>query len=221
MKKAMTKRANHRAATERAYETLIYNDTNFPIDLYNIKIPNQKIRIISMQEYSTLTGIEMRDLTQDGAFTEGYTVIEENKNRATIFYNDDIESKERKRFTIAHEIAHIVLKHQDHNEQNEQEADTFASQLLLPHCILERLIHLGKNVTPKYLNEKFGLSLSASKISLLHVGRKMEKSAKTEYEDIILQNSLQFISNEARGQRYYYADEDDEIESERKNWLYK
>lgn len=214
-----TGKANYKLATEKAYEIIIYNNSCFPIDLYNLKIIDYKIKIISMQDYSKKTGVGINELTQNGLYEDGYICIEEDKKRATIIYNENIETATRKRFTIAHEIGHIVMHHKGYDLKNEQEADTFASQLLMPHCILEKLIHLGKNVTPQYLNSKFGLSVEAAKISLQHVGKKMNYESQNEYEDIIIQMNKQFLEDETRGLKYKYYEEDDEMQKERDTWI--
>lgn len=213
-----TRKVNYRLATEKAYEVIIYNNCSFPIDLYNLKTIDYRIKIISMQEYSIRTGVSIYELTQSGSFEEGYICVEEDKKRATIIYNENIETDARKRFTIAHEIGHVVMHHKGYDLKNEQEADTFASQLLMPHCILEKLIHMGKNATPQYLNSKFGLSIEAAKISLQHVGKKMNYEAQNEYEDIIIQMNKQFLENETSDLKYKYYDEDDEMQKERDTW---
>ncbi len=57
--------------------------------------------------------------------------------RAYIFYNDGA-IPQRQRFTIAHEIGHILLNHNETEvEDKEAEADVFASRLLMPACILK------------------------------------------------------------------------------------
>ena len=53
-----------------------------------------------------------------------------------IYYADDVEV-EIQRFTIAHEIGHILLHHFNiYNEIREQEANMFAARILMPMCIL-------------------------------------------------------------------------------------
>lgn len=216
----MINSVNYNLSIEKAYEILIYNNSVFPINIYNLDIPGYKVKIISMQEYSRIMNIKMSDLTQDGEFIEGYTNIDETKQRAVIFYNEEIESEGRKKFTVSHEFGHIVLGHMEHSKKNETEADVFASQLLLPSCILEKLVHSGKEINTDYLNKKFGLSKMAAEISIAKVGRKMEKEAKTEYEDIILNNNSQFIIQETIGTRYGYNDDYELMEEKRKEWLY-
>lgn len=211
---------NYNIATIKAYETLIYNNLNLPINPLEIKIENVKLKIISMQKYSKIYNYQLDDLTQDGLLTDGYNVTEKRNNitAALILYNEDIESNERKRFTIAHEIGHVVLGHTVHCQNNEIEANTFASQLLLPHCILEELIKAGKSINESYLKEKFGLSNEAAQISINHVGNKILKNAKSDYEDIILNMYKNFIDLETSNCRYRYFEEDELQEIERNSW---
>lgn len=219
MKKKIMK-PNFKLATTKAYEILMLNRLPLPIDLYKIKFENTKIHITSMQEWSKKYDIPMESLTQNGQYNEGYNEwhIKNGVVYAIIFYNDEIESKERKRFTIAHEIGHIVLRHKGYSEINEKEADTFAAQLLLPHCILEELIRRGKNVTESYLTEKFGLSKEAASISKMQVGKKITAGAENEFEDIILELYKEFIDLETYNAKYRYYEEDLEMDIIRGNW---
>lgn len=111
----------------------------------------------------------------DIARQAGITVLkysEVNKNRlsdgesgATFFEDDtiyiiyrDTESKERCRFTIAHELGHIFLGHKLIGDKRsrkfdlskpeiEQEADVFASRLLAPACVLWGLnLHTAEEI---------------------------------------------------------------------------
>lgn len=62
-------------------------------------------------------------------------------NNYYIFINNETNT-ERQRFTTAHEIGHILLKHNFKNltyEQLEQEANMFAARILMPMCVLNTL----------------------------------------------------------------------------------
>jgi Zn-dependent peptidase ImmA (M78 family) len=71
---------------------------------------------------------------------------------------DDEHSKQRCRFTIAHELGHIVLGHKLKNghhartfdlskPETETEADVFASRLLAPACVLWALdLHTAEEI---------------------------------------------------------------------------
>ena len=120
-------------------------------------------------------------------------------------------------WNLAHEMGHLVLNHSDQNETSEIEANTFASQLLLPQCLLKALFLGGKKITIPYLQSKFGLSISAAKSCLKLVGKKLENNYDAEYDDIILNKCNDFIKSELIGSSSYqdleYMDE------ERNKWL--
>lgn len=88
------------------------------------------------------------------------------------------QTEGRKRFTIAHEIAHITLKHnkqkkslflQSEDSHLERQANIFASELLMPTCHIKDLIISGlKDVD--ILADIFGVSKSAMSIKLQECG---------------------------------------------------
>lgn len=81
-----------------------------------------------------------------------------------IGYNDD-KHLHRKRFTVAHEIGHLVLGHTqknyEHTERSleETEANQFAAELLMPLEILKEDLRTIKNV--KELAKKYIVSEEA------------------------------------------------------------
>lgn len=61
----------------------------------------------------------------------------ELRNKKYYIYYDDNLDVEVQRFTIAHEIGHIMLHHFDvYHEKREQEANMFAARILMPMCVL-------------------------------------------------------------------------------------
>ncbi|HBE98653.1 MAG TPA: hypothetical protein DDW18_01195 [Firmicutes bacterium] len=55
----------------------------------------------------------------------------------TVIYLDDVGcSKERQRFSLAHEICHLILGHTEQNERNEYEANFGATYLLAPNSLV-------------------------------------------------------------------------------------
>lgn len=99
-----------------------------------------------------------------------------NGNKWIIVY-DDTESRQRKRFTVAHELGHILLGHEMkkgyylrssyvNKPLLETEADMFASRLLAPACVLWGLdLHNADEIS-----RICDMSISASKIR----ARRME-----------------------------------------------
>ena len=94
---------------------------------------------IKLVIYKTMTEIyyiSMRGLYSKSRF--GFSYREDG--RFVIAVNENSCGERRRRFTIAHEIAHCVLGHLSHaaenTVENEREADRFAAELLAPVCVL-------------------------------------------------------------------------------------
>lgn len=77
-----------------------------------------------------------------------------------ILYNDGV-SDERKRFTIAHELGHIIMRHSGFPE-DESSANVFASRLLMPACVL---YECGVQ-TEEEIMQMCGVSYTAAKYRL-------------------------------------------------------
>lgn len=111
-----------------------------------------------------------------------------NNGRYFIVYNDKISSKGRRRFTLTHELSHILLGHINENnnslsytdtylkKQIELEADTLATCLLAPLSIA----HMCDITSAKEMQLIFGLSKEASenifkKYKYLRKNRELSK----------------------------------------------
>ena len=96
---------------------------SFPVDLEKI-VYAIGYRMLSYQEVCQ-TQAELKAMLKVSA--DAYLV----RSHKTIYYNDSVQSKQRKRFSVAHELGHIVLLTDD-----EDVADNFASALLAPRPII-------------------------------------------------------------------------------------
>lgn len=216
----MDSKPNFSFARRKANEILLFEEnSSFPIHPQNVRVSNKNIIIVSFSKYACDTGSNINLLTKNGIFDDGYTIQNVRENTSIIFYNDKIENKGRIRWTIAHEIGHIVLGHNKQCEINEVEANTFASQLLLPQCILKDLIKNGVCVNSRYISEKFGLSNEAALKSLKQIQAKIENDFDLEYDDIILKKFDHFLDSETKNtNRRIYID-DDKAQELRNSWL--
>lgn len=92
-------------------------------------------------------------------------------DNSVLFLNDE-DSYTRQRFTIAHEIGHVVLKHPKtipgkHSESRfEKDANTFAAELIMPYDWLRIDLSLPsanfKNIARKYLVSSKALEVRIS-----------------------------------------------------------
>lgn len=101
--------------------------SSFPINCFDIL---QQLGIACIK-YSSLSDEKQRScrLISDDAFQVKGTYI---------YYNDSLLST-RIRFSLMHELGHIRLGHTKDTPDAENEADFFASQMLMPHVALYRL----------------------------------------------------------------------------------
>ena len=210
-------KANYIKARNKASEILILQESiDFPIDIYNILIPNKKIIFSTYQKYADKVGVTIDEISCNGEFNDAMVI--KQKDTYLILYNDDLKNKGRVLWSLAHELGHIVLDHKNQGEKEEVEAHTFASQLLLPQCLLKKLFKAGIKITIPYLKNKFGLSEKASMSCLKLVGNKLENEYDAEYDDIILNKCSKFIKKELSGLRDNCYDED--MDNTRNEWLY-
>ena len=73
-------------------------------------------------------------------------------------------ARTRHRFTIAHELGHLVLHGDGVDENSEREADQFASALLIPRAMLRRAV--TETADPDLLRRRFNVSREALWIAL-------------------------------------------------------
>lgn len=133
-------RSNINTLTKQKYYFISHTTRDFilknkicslPINLNNI-IHQNKWKVI---KYSKLKCLDIYEYNQLMKLNLGFSELTQKKEYF-IFYNDD-QPIEVQRFTIAHEIGHIIFNHfNSPSENREQEANMFAARLLMPMCVL-------------------------------------------------------------------------------------
>ncbi|WP_062712320.1 ImmA/IrrE family metallo-endopeptidase [Streptococcus halotolerans] len=94
-----------------------------------------------------------------------------------LLYNDTIDSKERIRFTIAHELGHYVLKHNEKTDKTilsrysltdkeynrfETEANFFAKHLLVPFPVLGNYVMFFHRMDADFIRSVFNVSYTVA-----------------------------------------------------------
>lgn len=126
-------------------------------------------------------------------------------NKWYIIY-DDRNSKERCRFTIAHELGHIFLGHSVTNNgrfrtvgeidkpEEEQAADMFAIRFLAPACILKGLnLHTAEEISKACCISHQAAKHRANRMTVLYKRNKfllssLEKQVYKNFENYIKNN---------------------------------
>ena len=112
-----------------------YKISAIPIDVFSLA-EKMDIRLV---KYSDLTQKDWERLSRNGitqnlpGFFFAYT--DNGKTSYAIYYNDRLNYG-RIRFTILHEIAHIVLKHKEESDLAEAEANFFAKYMIAPPVLV-------------------------------------------------------------------------------------
>ena len=112
-----------------------YNLYHFPLDVFKIA---EEILHAELIKYSSLDPQQLEYIKSKEALKKGFTITERLANgdkRYKIFYNDE-PNIYFQRFTIGHEIKHILLGEESFSNESEILADYFSKALQAPKCLV-------------------------------------------------------------------------------------
>ena len=152
---------NYKNSRDAAWEMLIkHNVSALPVSVSKI-CKRERIKLLSYNEgKEIIEKLQLTDHTVNDAFSIG----------RRIFFSDET-SLERQRFSIAHELGHIILHEYEgatvYNREIspedaplESEANVFASRLLAPLCVL----HFVGVQSAEEISKLCSISITAAKI---------------------------------------------------------
>lgn len=120
----------------------------------------------------------------------GYSVFEDNSFQIIV---PDCPIPQ-KRYTIMHEIGHIVMKHIQNKPEYEYEAERFAIDVLAPACVL-----WGLNIhTPEEISKLCNISITAAQ----HRAIRMDLLYKREQEFLRTKGHSCFLMSELEQKVY-------------------
>lgn len=157
---------HYKDARDKAWAFLINNAiTSFPVDIVSC-IRKEKITLLTYGEGVTLLAVL-------GMRPEGEAMNVYIRNVPHIFYDPIFAGPQHLRFTLAHELGHIILGHAPpYSEFTEREANIFARNILMPAIIC----HEEKLFTPNQIATFFSVSKEAA-------GIRAERIAELEYRN--------------------------------------
>lgn len=170
---------------------------SLPVDLTRICM-KLGVGISTYRDFALLQGITEEEVCRR-FYQDGFTLA--GKSRKVILYNQRQTNLMRRRFTIAHELAHILLGHLegelnsavDLGKANDRDADNLAAELLCPSVVLHMM---GVN-TPLEIEQVCQVSSRAAEVcyrSLLHK-RMVGGFFTTPEERAVLVQFCSFISS--------------------------
>ena len=157
------------------YKTVYKNGSgNFPIDPFEIA----KYNGYKIKPYSKLDEKAIRLLLNHGI--SGASI--KNDNGEFVIYYDDCDGKQRQRFTIMHEIGHIMLGHKQDSDYAEKCANYFASYSLVPTS----MVGLFNCYNLVDISKKFNVSSDCAGIAFERFQRWRNNSRGLKDHEILL-----------------------------------
>lgn len=174
------------------------------------------VRVITYESFCSRFGANKQSLEQR-YHKDGFTVA--SGGRYVIVYNQEISSVERQRWTITHELCHILLGHMCAEPsgpalsvKNEREADALTAQLLAPLPVL----HFCSVTSAREISRLCGISMQAAgnRLEELTRARRCPPLLRTREDQELIAHFAGFISKaitenlqrSAASQRYRSVD---------------
>lgn len=160
-----------------------YSLFQFPLDVFYVAEKILKATIIKYSELTDKKRSELFDaLTKKGYenLNKGFTVFEKMSNGSIhyiIYYNDSRDNLDC-RYTIAHEIKHIVCNEENPTLEQENLAEYFAKIFIAPKVVALNENKLSQNDIIEY----FGLTCIAAEFLSNGLTNRIDKKGKTFLE---------------------------------------
>ncbi|OPJ56104.1 ImmA/IrrE family metallo-endopeptidase [Clostridium chromiireducens] len=184
------------------------NITRFPINITEIISSFDNIRIVSYHQLMLKKNLTKEETFEFLSSEEGCTDYYKQKNKYIIYYNDiDYKSEERVRWTLAHELGHILCGHycqktkifcEDLTEAEykfkEAEANYFTGLLLSNPVILNKL-----NIKSSYDIEVYcALSSEAARYRYDNYKKWCKNKFITSSDRYIVRNFETYLKEQAQ-----------------------
>ena len=159
-----------------------YDIDTLPIDVFDLA-KRMKIKIVKASE---ILKKHPEKLNQYALYSYPHSYLHYNKEEQQfIVYLDDVGTKkQRQRFSLAHEIIHIILGHTEQNIQNEAEANFGATYLLAPTSFVLIKGAYSYLLSPEIVMEIFDVSYSEAKIVVSYFENRRYCDSQIEQYEI-------------------------------------
>ena len=169
---------NYHRAARLAYRTLIHLKIDkLPIDILSICSRCKETKVMSFSQAEQEFGMPEGYYLENGPSDSAFTIRRETDSKKQYFmlYNNDrfYNSVARLRFSLAHELGHILMQHETGHVFSEMEANCFAQHLLCPAPLVEEMKLEGESGIGQ-LSLFFGVSRSVASIVVKDLKRLLQ-----------------------------------------------
>lgn len=202
-------------AQSKAYEVIQdSNQTKLPLSIKKIikSYPN-----LHLQKYTVFA--KKRHINLDEVFevtnSEEGCLWMRNDGTYLILYNDTLDNPGRIRFTLAHELGHYILKHNEKTGKTilsryslsseeydlfEKEANYFAKRLLAPIPLVDLYVANWKKITATCIEFAFNTSYTVANYVLNDLNRRHRNTNILRDGHPIVNKFIDFINIDTRSQ---------------------
>ncbi|WP_243549240.1 ImmA/IrrE family metallo-endopeptidase [Priestia megaterium] len=170
----ISKKPNFGKAEQAAFELLkINNVQELPVKVKKLAKNFSNLKIKTYSWFAKTHDMTLEEVCEFANSDEGCCWYIKSKNKYIILYNDKVENVGRIRWTIAHELGHFMLKHNEMSDKSvyarnslteeeyevfEKEANCFARNLLAP----PQIVYVLRPQSPHVVSDLFDISLEAA-----------------------------------------------------------
>lgn len=213
---------DYKKAQEEAYKIVqICGQKKLPLSIKKIikSFPNLRLRSYSKLAKKRNLTLEEVSILLDS--DEG-CLWSRNNTEFLILYNDQVPNKGRIRFTLAHELGHYILKHNEKTEKTkltrysltqdeydvfEKEANYFAKRLLAPIPLVYNYYINWKDIASETIQDIFKTSLTVANFIIKDI-QKVEKNGVFQFTNTyhpMLQNFKTSIELDTHSKICFYC----------------
>ena len=154
-----------------------YTNGRLPVDLLHIINQIDNLHLMKYSSFAKKQKLPLKEVCDMLQSEDGALWYQPNTNSYILLYNDTILSRERIRFTIAHELGHYVLRHNELTDKTilsryslttqeyndfETEANFFAKHLLVPFPVLGNYVQFFHEMDTTFIQSVFNVSYSVA-----------------------------------------------------------
>lgn len=172
------KKLSYKELQDLAYDFLDrYTDGQLPVNLIYIINQISNLHLMKYSSFAKQHDLDIKKVADLLQSDDGALWYQELTDTYILLYNDTITSKERIRFTIAHELGHYVLRHNEITDKTiisryaltnseykefEREANFFGKHLLVPFPVLGNYAQFFHYMDTQFIQQIFRVSYTVA-----------------------------------------------------------
>lgn len=179
----MTRQPDYDRAAEMAFRALIRMDSGeLPVRPLSMLHRCRRTAVFTYEEAAERLNMPQEVFTRRCYGADAFTVRGGEGPCYVVCYRSG-GNPARLNFTLAHELGHILLGHQENAVAEEAEADCFAQQLLCTAPVLRRLAETAP-LTPERVAAACYVSLDAARARLTAASRRVDQALMAQAEQL-------------------------------------